>query len=35
MFLVVSQLVTHKVFIWDVLLIYYRFLVDIIYMFES
>jgi len=33
MFLVVSQLVIHEVFILDVLLIYYRFLVDISYMF--
>lgn len=30
MFLTISQLVTHEVFILVVLLIYYRFLVDVI-----
>jgi len=29
----VSQLITHEVFILNVLLIYYKFLDDVIYMF--
>jgi hypothetical protein len=33
-FLIVSQLITHEVFILNVLWIYYIFLDDVIYMFE-
>ena len=34
-YLLVSQLITYEVFILNVLLIYYRFLDDVIYMFEE